>query len=276
MDYVVEYYENYKEEERFSTNNARKIEFITSTRALDALLPLTARVLDCAAGTGAYAFYYAEKGYNVTALDIAPRHVEVMNEQMKQKRLNLAAAVNDATDLSRFEDQSFDVVLCMGPMYHITEKAMRDRCYSECVRVLREGGLLVTAYISRFFIFPHVALSDNAYLNAELAKSLTKTGTLKHDDPNCFWTESYYSTPEEMEKDYKENSLEVIDHLAADGLAPILREKVDALDEMQFQTWCEYHYSICREKSILGASNHGLIVGRKQTGSIVPKESGTL
>lgn len=53
-NYVVESYENYKEEDRLSTNNARKIEFITTTRVLDELIDKSADVLDCAAGTGVY------------------------------------------------------------------------------------------------------------------------------------------------------------------------------------------------------------------------------
>lgn len=55
----------------------------------------------------------------------------------------------------------------------------------------------------------------------------------------------------------------LIYHLATDGLAPILRHKVDDFNEEEFKIWCDYHYSICREKSILGASSHGLIIGSK-------------
>ena len=80
MNDVVESYENYKEEERLTTNNSRKIEFITTVRALDGLLPPKSKILDCAAGTGAYAFYLAEKGYEVTATDITPRHIDYINK----------------------------------------------------------------------------------------------------------------------------------------------------------------------------------------------------
>jgi hypothetical protein len=65
--------------------------------------------------------------------------------------------------------------------------------------------------------------SDSKYLNEELANQLFKTGVLKHDDPNCFWTDTYYSSPDEMEKYYKQKSIKILDHFARDGISPMLK-----------------------------------------------------
>lgn len=263
MNYVVESYENYREEDRLTTNNARKIEFITTIRAFNEIFPAKAKILDCASGTGIYSFYYAEKGYDVTAMDITPRHIEIINHKLKNKVYNMKTFVNDATDLRMFENETFDIVLCMGPIYHLTEKSMREKCLSECIRVLKTGGVLAVAYISRFYVFPYVAISDKKYLNEALAETLIETGVINHDDPNCFWTDSYYSIPEEMEEDLKKFNLGIVDHLATDGFSPFLKEKIDCMSDEEFKIWCNYHYTVCRQKSILGASNHGLIIGRK-------------
>ena len=85
MNYVVESYENYKEEDRLTTNNARKIEFITTTRVLDEVIVAESKILDCAAGTGVYAFWLADKGHDVTATDITPRHIDIINQALKTK-----------------------------------------------------------------------------------------------------------------------------------------------------------------------------------------------
>ena len=139
-NHVVENYENYREENRLTTNNARRIEFLTTTRIMDELLPGNSRVLDCAAGTGIYSFYLADKGHNVTATDITPRHVEIMNHIQKEKTYKMNTAVLDATDMNIFEDETFDVVLNMGPFYHLTSKEQRTMCMSESLRVLKKGG----------------------------------------------------------------------------------------------------------------------------------------
>ena len=172
-------------------------------------------------------------------------------------------AVLDATDMSCFADDTFDVVLNMGPFYHLITEEQREKCLKECLRVLKKGGLLITAYIPRYYVFQYVAISDVKYLDGHLAKQLIETGVLKHDDEKCFWTDTYYSSKEEMESIYGEHGLEIIDHFAQDGLAPLLSHKVDNWEESQFKTWCDYHYSICREQSVLGASNHVVIIGRK-------------
>lgn len=264
MNYVVESYQNCQEENRLTTNNSRKVEFITTVRALCEILPTSGKVLDCAAGTGIYAFYLADRGYDVTALDITPRHIDIINDQLKAKDYNMITGINDATNLSQFEDESFDVVLCMGPIYHIIDSDLRDKCIEECQRVLKKDGCLVVAYINKFFIFPFIATSDTKYLNTQFAKQLIDKGIITHDDPNCFWTDSYYTSPEEMESSLIKYDMQIADHIAVDGLTPFfMRTKVDEMNDEEFTIWCNYHYSICREKSILGASNHGLIIGRK-------------
>lgn len=263
MNYVVESYENYNEEDRLVTKNSSKIEFLTTVKVFDEIFSPKAKILDCAAGTGAYSFYFAQKGYDVTATDITPRHINYIKNKLKSESYDIVASVQDATDLSIFEDETFDIVLNMGPFYHLTDKIKREKCLSESIRVLKKGGLLAVSYISRFFVFSHVATTDNKFLNTELAKTLINSGVIKHDDPNCFWTDSYYATPEEMEQNYQDFNLKIIDHFAQDGISRLLKDKVDNLDENQFKIWCEYHYSICREKSVLGSSNHGLIIGCK-------------
>lgn len=262
-NYVVENYENYREEDRLSTNNARRIEFITTSKIFDELFDGSKKILDCAAGTGIYAFHLAEQGHEVTATDITPRHVEIMDKIVAEKGYNVKTAVLDACDMSIYEDESFDIVLNMGPFYHLIDEEKRAKCLSESLRVLKKGGLLVTAYIPRYYIFQFIAMENDYFLDADLANQLISTGVLRHDDEKCFWTDTYYSSAEEMERLYRENGLTVTDHFAQDGCTPQFREKVDNWNEEQFKIWCDYHYSVCREKSTLGTSNHVVIVGRK-------------
>ena len=262
-NYVVESYENYREEDRLSTNNARKIEFLTTVRVLDDLITEKKTILDCAAGTGIYSFHFADKGHTVTATDITPRHINVIQSILKNKPYQMETAVLDATDMSMFENESFDVVLNMGPFYHLPAADHREKCLKESLRVLKKGGLLITAYIPRYFVFQYVALQNKDFLDAELAKQIIQTGELHHDDKKCFWTDTYYSTCEEMERLYQQYGITVIDHFAQDGTAAHFSEQIDKWSEEEFQLWCDYHYSICRERSILGASNHVIIIGKK-------------
>lgn len=273
INHVVENYENYKEEDRLTTNNAGKIEFVNTIKVLNEHIRQKSKILDCAAGTGIYAFHFAGQGHQVTATDITPRHIALIKQKMAAAGSSkkgqsdsehlMSTAVLDATDMSIFADETFDVVLNMGPYYHLVKEEQREKCISECIRVLKRGGLLVTAYIPRFYVFQHAALSDPKYLDGALARQIIETGELRHDDEKCFWTDTYYASKEEMEKVYLQYDLKIVDHFAQDGMAPLLSQTVDKWSEEEFEIWCSYHYSVCREQSILGASNHVIIIGEK-------------
>ncbi len=132
---VIKYYENYREEDRITTNNARRIEFLTTVHKFDQLFGDNLHILDCAAGTGVYAFYLAEKGYKVTATDLTPRHISVIREGLRDKTYAMDTRVLDAADMSCFPDETFDAVLNMGPFYHLTDEKLRRKCFAE-----RKGG----------------------------------------------------------------------------------------------------------------------------------------
>ncbi|MBR1702620.1 MAG: hypothetical protein IJ716_11765 [Lachnospiraceae bacterium] len=75
---------------------------------------------------------------------------------------------------------------------------------------------------------------------------------------------NYYSSSDEMQELYSKYDLNIVKHFAQDGLAPLFHQKVDEWNDEQFETWFQYHLSVCGEKSILDMSNHVLIVGQKK------------
>ena len=130
-------------------------------------------------------FYLADKGHNLTATDITPRHIKIINEQLKDRTYSMETKVLDATDMRCFEDGCFDVVLNMGPFYHLTDDMSRNKCLSESIRVLKKGGYLITAYIPRLYLNQMLVMSDDEYLDKKLLCQIRDTGTLLHDNPKC-------------------------------------------------------------------------------------------
>jgi len=266
MDYIVKYYENTNEDTRITTDNARRIEFTTTVKVLDELIHPKCRIFDVAAGTGVYSIYYAERGHKVVATDLTPKHIEILNEKlsMRSDKLNIKTAVNNAVDLSKYQSETFDIVLCFGPIYHLINEEQRKKCISECLRVLKRGGLLAVAYVNKYFILPTLMVRNIEYVKNNLVEAIINKGIIKHDDEDCFWTDAYFATPEEINKLMNQFDIEVVDHLATDGISPMLREKVNELNKQQYEAWFNYHYKTCREQSILGLSNHGLYICRKR------------
>jgi len=127
---INEYYKNYDEEGRLTRDNAHLPEYLTTIRYFDRLFAPGSRILDACAGAGRYAFYLANKGHTVTACDLSEHHVDIIKSNPDANKLANIAACN-TLDLSRFEDNSFDVVLCMGALYHLSDVRDKQKALSE-------------------------------------------------------------------------------------------------------------------------------------------------
>jgi 2-polyprenyl-3-methyl-5-hydroxy-6-metoxy-1,4-benzoquinol methylase len=267
MKAVIDYYENYDEEKRITTDKARKTEFYVTTTILNEHIKGQNRILELGAGTGVYSFYYAERENHVVATDLSPKHVEIMKQKLKEKysNISLCAEVVDAVDLSRYEDEAFHVVNCLGPMYHFKEKEQRVKCIQECIRVLKPGGILAISYINKHYIIHGVVANQKEFFTKGFVEGIMNTGTHADGGENCFFTVGYFTSPREMESFLGEfPEVEIIDHVSTDGIGTLLRSDIDGLSEEQYDAYLSYVMKSCRDESLLGLSNHGLLICRKK------------
>ncbi len=147
MNKTVQYYNKYDEDNRLKRHPA---EFIVTTNVLDNLIKPGDRILHLGTGTGAYALHYAQKGCSLFAEDITPVHIDILKGKLLlSPELDVTCRVGDARHLEHHRDSSFDVVLCMGPIYHLEPDDSRQ-CIRQCLNVLKKEGLLVIAYINKY------------------------------------------------------------------------------------------------------------------------------
>jgi ubiquinone/menaquinone biosynthesis C-methylase UbiE len=144
------FYGRGRERERLTAGGG-SLELVRTQQLLQRVLPPPpAVVLDVGGGPGIYAAWLARGGYDVHLIDLLPLHVAQATEfAASQPEHPFTVAVGDARQLDEM-DSSVDVVLLLGPLYHLTERADRIQALREAQRVLRPGGLLVAVVISRF------------------------------------------------------------------------------------------------------------------------------
>ncbi|WP_059008772.1 class I SAM-dependent methyltransferase [Streptomyces specialis] len=180
------------EADRLSSSADGRLELVRTQELLRRYLPgPPAEVLDVGGGPGVHARWLIEDGYTVRLVDPVPRHIE----QARQVP-GCVAELGDARQLAA-PDASFDVVLLLGPLYHLIDAADRHRALTEAYRVLRPGGLLAAAGINRYAsLFEHTAL---AHLHRESVER-SITGILKsrvHDGKKSF-TAAYFHSADEL------------------------------------------------------------------------------
>lgn len=257
---IKKYYENYDEDKRLIKDKSHSIEFITTTSYLNKYILDKKKVLEVGAGTGRYSFYYLERGLDVTAFELSEKHIEIMKDKSNKIKASLNIQQGNALDLSRFENKVYDAVLCLGPMYHLTSENDRMGCISECLRVLKPGGIIAIAYISKFAHFVDMIRRNKEDINDNGLFETLETGVEYVDDKECF----YFSSYDEIETLMKNNNLEKLVHIGTDGISDMLRSNVNDFSDDEFELWMKYHLSTCENTSLVGYSKHCLFVAKKK------------
>lgn len=251
-DQIKNYYENYDEEGRLFRDKAHLPEYLTTIRYFDRLFAPGSKILDACAGTGRYSFYLADKGHTVTACDLVEYNIDIIRSKPNAVKLADIAVCN-VLDLSLFKDNSFDVVLCMGAMYHLPSDDEKMKAIQECTRVCKQDGMVVLSYLN---YYPVVADGvDKGLGNLDVILAALEDGS------DNLWRAT---TPAKMEGYVKDAGIEVMHNIGADGISFVLADKVNAASDEAFEKWMEYIYKHCEEPSILGYSMHGLLIGRKK------------
>lgn len=144
------YYAHGRERDRLARGEGL-LEALRTQELLDRWLPpAPAVILDVGGAAGRYALPLADAGYEVHLIDPVPLHVQQALEGSQAARQPLASVLEGDARALPFDDASADAVLLLGPLYHLTTAKERSLALHEAGRVLRQGGVLVAAAISRF------------------------------------------------------------------------------------------------------------------------------
>jgi len=268
---ILTHYEGFSERDRLSGGDGL-LEKVRTQELLGRYLPAPpAVVLDVGGGPGIYAIWLARLGYEVHLVDPLPLHVEQALEVSAMAEHPLASAVvGDAGRLAAGPG-SVDAVLLLGPLYHLPDQTDRLTALTEALRVLRAGGVVLAAGISRFasaidglgggFI-------DDPFFADIVDGNLTDGSHVNPTQIVDYFTTAFFHHPDELRSELAETGFADVDVLAVESFgwaAPDLDDRLR--DPEKRDRLLDLIARVEAEPSLLGASPHLLAVGRKPVGA---------
>ena len=253
---IIDFYNNYDEEGRL-LRKSRMPEYLNTMKYIEKYLSPDAKIIEIGAGTGRYSLALAEKGYDVTAVELVPHNIEIMKKKV-QSHHNIKIYEGNACDLSAFESETYDIVLLLGPMYHLFTDEDKHLALAEAIRVAKTNGVIYASYCNNdtsIYTF---------FYKKRILEYLDK-GLIKED----YHT---FSSPEEVFELYRKSDIDNLmkshnvtrlHFVGVDMISYIFDDKFDLISDREFEEYMRFLSNICEREDCVGMSIHMLDVFRK-------------
>ena len=261
------YYNKFNEEKRLNSRHGQ-VEFRVSMKYIHEMLDKIAsergitsaekaeiKILDIGAGTGRYSVPLAEEGYDVTAVELVKHNLGIL----KSKGSSVKAYQGNALKLKRFENESFDLTLLFGPMYHLFGQDDKLQALKEAKRVTKPNGIIMVAYCMNEYGVLTYAFKERHILECVEEKRLTEDYKTISGIENLY----DYMRIEEIDHLVEDAGLNRIKILSPDGPANYMRPFLNQLTEEEFEYFVQYQMATCERKDLIGAGAHTLDILRK-------------
>ena len=252
------FYDQTDENGRLKWTRHGQLEYCTTMTYIHRYADERSKVLEVGAGTGRYSIALAKEGMDVTAVELVESNLETLKENSKGIE-NIHAYQGDATDLSRFADDSFDVTLLLGPMYHLFDADEVNRAIDEAIRVTKPDGVILFAFISVFAIMYANYFYGNWGLGQE--ENFTDDYQVRHFKEQLF---TGYDVLE-FEQLFTEKPVDWITTAGVDGLLEPIEKRPDFfVSDEDFEALAKWYLAFSEKRELLGNTNHLLYICRKK------------
>jgi len=253
---------------RLQIDPYHQTEFIVTLHFLKKYLPKEGLVLDAGGGPGRYTIELAKQGYDVVLLDIVPEMLKIAKRQIKKAKVEDRVrqfVEGSVEDLSMFDDETFDAVLCLGgALGHILDVKIREKASAELVRVARKRAPIFVSVISRIGLLKSILIEFPHEM--QYAKHHWEVGDYVPGLQGQGFTAAHWFLPEELCGLFEKQGTEILEMAGLESLSSHHEKETNRLykDQEKWKIWMEIMLKTCTHPSVVGSSEHFLLVCRKR------------
>ena len=259
---LEKYYSKFHEEHRLETRHGF-VEFNTSMKYIGQAVDMSpagrnatfpdvsaspVKILDIGAGTGRYSVALSREGFDVTAVELVKHNIEIL----RAKHENVKTWQGDARDLHFLDDDTFDVTLLFGPMYHLHGEENKLKALTEARRVTKNGGIILVAYVMNEYSVISYCFKEHKWAEVAAKGGLSPDFHIKATEEDLY----DYVRISDIDDLNKKAGLERIKIISADGAADFMRRELNEMSEHEFKAFCDFQLAIAERQDLVGAGSH--------------------
>ncbi len=253
---------------RLTQTSFHKLEFDTTMKFIKKYVKKKAFILDAGGGPGRYSIELAKIGHDIVLFDLVTEHLEIAKKKIKKEKVQTKIkdiVQGSITDLSKFENDSFDVVLCLGgPLSHVSPESERQKAIDELIKVAKKGGLIFISVMSKY-----------GTLLATPSGWPQEVGNKKVFENLAFNGEDYrwrgtgychFFTSSELESIFVKKDVQIIEEVGLEGLNVDIKatNKFAKKYPKAWKNWLSIHNKICTDPIVVDLSGHIMIIIKKK------------
>ena len=269
-DLVKKYYsgQGIKEWKRLAKDSYHKLEFETTLHFVKKHIPKKkGLILDAGGGPGRYTIELARLGHNIILFDLSPEMLKIAKNQIR--RSSFQQKVKDIIqgsidNLSMFNDETFDAVLCLGgPLSHVVDVTRREKAIDELIRIAKKESPIFVSVIGRLAVLANELIRLPEEIQLEIFPRMRDTGDYYG---GYGFAPCHFYLPEELKKSFENRGTRVLEMVGLEGLASGHQKETNRLARKYpeaWNIWWETHLKTCTYPTSVGISEHFMAICKK-------------
>ncbi|HPF87074.1 MAG TPA: class I SAM-dependent methyltransferase [Candidatus Limiplasma sp.] len=263
-DIIREFY-NTEVEHEWARIDGRP-EFLLTCRYLNRYIRPGDKVLDIGGGPGRYALWLAEKGCEVTLLDLSPENVNFARARAAALGLRLHAVEGDARTADDTVKGPFDHVLLMGPLYHLQDENDRRHAVEASLRLLRRGGNLYVSFINIYANLIYAMKFEPTIILDQAESSLQYLDALYGKKSFCgnAFTEAFFTRQQDVLPFMAQFPLDMLHLFGQEGMTSPCEKNIMSQPRHVIDAWLDMSEKLCEREELISWAEHLMYIGRKR------------